>query len=126
MNQRDPHSEHPEDLPWNDVPGDSAVVTGTEEPTPAEVVGEDGDEHDLTTPRSRGFEDGYRRDTLTERLAQEEPESRLHTASDPETELQGPPLSGGDVFVGESLERQQAGPSDDLAAEDAAIHIRRE
>jgi len=126
MNEREPNSEHPEDFPWNDVPGDSAVITGTEEPAPAEVVGEDGDEHDLTTARDRGFEDRYHRDTLSERLAEEEPESRLRQAPDREAELQGPRRAGGDVLLGESQDANKAGRSDELAAEDAAIHITQE
>lgn len=126
MNEREPNSEHPEDFPWNDVPGDSAVVTGTEEPAPAEVFGEDGDEREVTTARDRRSEDMYHRDTLDERLAEEEPESRLRQAPDREAELQGPPRSGGDVLVGESGDKQQVGRTDDLAAEDAAIHIRHE
>ena len=53
MSEREPNSEHPEDFPGNDVPGESAGITGTQEPAPAEVVGEDGNEHDLTTARDR-------------------------------------------------------------------------
>jgi hypothetical protein len=126
MNEREPNRQHPEDFPWNDVPGDSAVVSGREEPPPAEVVGEDGDEHDLTSHRNSAFEDRYHHDTLNERLAEEEPESRLTPAPDKVAELQGPGLAGGDVLLSESSREKQSGSSDELAAEDAAIRIRQE
>lgn len=124
MNARKANSEHPEDFPWNDVPGDSAVISGTEEPAPAEVVGEDGNEHDLTADRVLSRKGRYQRDTLSERLAEEEPESRLQEAPDREAELQGPRRGGGDVLLGEPNDKNQEGRPDDLAAEDAAMHIR--
>jgi len=36
------------DLPWNDEPADRDVVPGTEEPDPAEVEGDEGDEVDVS------------------------------------------------------------------------------
>ena len=125
MSDRHSDTEHPEDFPWNDVPGDSSVISGTEEPAPAEVVGDDGDEHDLTTARDGSHPDRYHRDTLTERLAEEEPEPGLHGRPDRGAELQGPVRGGGDVLLGETREKTPTTGSDDLAAEDAAMHIRR-
>ena len=37
------------DAPWNDAPADSDAIPGTEEPDPAEVVGEEGEEYDLAS-----------------------------------------------------------------------------
>ena len=71
MADRDPVTPHPEDLPWNDVPADSDVVLGTEEPDPAEVVGDEGEEVDVSY---RGARDLDHHDTLDERLAEEEPD----------------------------------------------------
>ena len=122
MNERRTHSQHPEDLPWHDVPADSAVIPGTEEPVPAEVVGEDNEEYDQASPRSRDSDEPYHRDTLGERLAEEEPESRLGPTAEPDTEFQGAE-PGGDVLLAESEDAEEAGRSDRLAAEDAAIHL---
>lgn len=125
MNDRHGDSEHPEDFPWNDVPGDSAVISGTEEPTPAEVVGDDGDEHDLTIARDRRHPDRNHRDTLSERLAEEEPESFLHLRPDRQAALQAPVRGGGDVLLGETRDKTQPTGADDISAEEAAVHIRR-
>jgi hypothetical protein len=119
MNERRSHSQHPEDLPWNDVPADSDVIPGTEEPAPAEVFGEDNEEYDPTSSRVR--DDTYHRDTLAERLAEEEPESRLGPTAERDTEFQGAE-PGGYVLLAETEDADQTG-SDDLAAEDAAIHV---
>jgi hypothetical protein len=116
--------QHPEDSPWNDAPADSGAVA--EQPSPAEVVGDEGDELDVSAGQP-GPGDPYRRDTLSERLAEEEPEARLGDgAADPEAELQAAP-AGSDTTVSEVGEPED---SDELggelpAAEDAAIHIRR-
>ena len=121
MNERRSHSQHPEDLPWNDVPADSDVIPGTEEPAPAEVFGEDNEEYDQASPHPRD-PDTYHRDTLSERLAEEEPESRLGRTAEPDSEFQGAE-PGGYVLLAETEEDEQAGGSDELAAQDAAVHV---
>jgi hypothetical protein len=122
MNERRSHSQHPEDLPWNDVPADSDVIPGTEEPPPAEVVGEDNEEYDQASPRPRASDETYHRDTLTERLAEEEPESRLGPTAERDAEFQGAE-PGGYVLLAETEDTDQDGGSDELAAEDAAVHV---
>src|ERR1700730_9375555 len=67
MNGRRTNSQHPEDLPWNDVPEDSSVIPGTEEPAPAEVFGDDDEEHDVAGQAPPDPDDQYRRRTLRER-----------------------------------------------------------
>ena len=63
---------HPEDLPWNDEPGDTLAWPASREPEPAEVDGgEDGDERDASQPVVDDS-DLNRRQTLDERLAAEE------------------------------------------------------
>jgi hypothetical protein len=112
-----------QDMPWNDVPSDSDVVPGREEPDPAEVMqGEDDDAetHDLAAPRTL---DPDHIDTLDERLAEEEPERPLRGKSEPEgRELQATERGGDDVYVGED-EDDSDEPMGDAAAEDAAIHV---
>lgn len=82
------------DLPWNDVPADSDVIEGTEEPDPAEVEGDEGEEVDVSRPPIADISAQYRRDTLDERLAEEVPD-RLVAEDD----------------------------DDDEAAEEAALHV---
>lgn len=124
MAEPDPGGTHPEDLPWNDVPADSDVVIGTEEPDPAEVVGDDGEEVDVSDPALRGGVDAYHRDTLDERLDEEEPDRAGH-AQEPEAgEFQAPEGGSADLYV-EPGEPDQTEPGDAAveAAEDAAMHI---
>ena len=113
------------DSPSRDVPADSDVIAGTEEPDPAEVVGEEGEEHDLTSRRLDEPTDAYHRDTLDERLAEEEPEAPLRGQSDAEPgALQAPESGGDDVVLGES-DPDDDDP-DELGAEEAAIHLQPE
>jgi hypothetical protein len=125
MPGRDPETTHPEDLPWNDVPADSDVVFGSEEPDPAEVEGDEGEEVDVSRPASLDPADEYRRDTLDQRLAEEEPDRAAQEQQPEVGELQAPE-SGDDVVALETGEADQtepgAGPN--AAAEDAAVHIR--
>lgn len=115
---------HPEDLPWNDVAADSDVPPGSSEPDPAEVVGDDDDAEDIAAHRVPDPYEKYRPETLDERLAEEEPEATLGSDRDPEAgELQAPEQGGGDVERGD--EDGTDGLSDEPAAEDAAVHIRR-
>lgn len=121
-----PDRETAADSPWRDVPADSDVISGTEEPDPAEVVGEEGDERD---PVSRSLDepkDIYQRDTLDERLAEEEPEASLRGQADLEAgQLQAPERGGDDVLVEES-DPDPDDDGDELGAEDAAIHLQSE
>ncbi|HEY7927701.1 MAG: hypothetical protein ACHQ06_00725 [Candidatus Dormibacteria bacterium] len=124
MAGRDPTTSHPEDLPWNDVPADSDVVLGTEEPDPAEVEGDEGEEVDVSRP-ARLDADEYRRDTLDQRLAEEEPD-RAAQQQEPEPGEFQAPESGSDDLALETGEADQAEPGEagGEAAEDAAVHIR--
>lgn|SRR5487761_37566 len=127
MNDRPPESEHPEDMPWNDVPADSDVVFGTEEPDPAEVVGDEGEERDVSHPRMSDQESAYHRDTLDQRLAEEEPE-RWSVEADAEAGgLQAPEEGEPGLFLdrGEP-DSDEPRRADDESAEEAAIHVRDE
>src|SRR4029077_4041406 len=100
MSDRSPTNVPAGDLPWNDVPADSDVVPGTEEPDPAEVEGDEGDEVDVSHPPVPDISLKYQQETLDERLAEEVPD-RTPLEQDPAAgELQG-----------------GAGGGDDLAAE---------
>lgn len=113
---RDPGSAHQDELPWNDVPADSDVVPGSEEPAPAEVIGDGGRERDLAAPPSR---DAYHRDSLDERLAEEEPEHGAGRTAEPGAgELQDPERGGEDVLRGEPDDGEE------LPAEEDAVRIR--
>jgi hypothetical protein len=114
------------DAPWLDVPADSDVIPGTEEPDPAEVVGEDGDERDLASARLDEPFDPYQRDTLDERLAEEEPEATLRGIPAAQAgELVAPEDAGDDVTLAED-DPDADDEVVDLGAEDAAVHIRDE
>jgi len=111
------------DAPWTDVPADSDVIPGTEEPDPAEVVGDDGDERDLASAQLDQSQDAYRRDTLDERLAEEEPEVVLRGIPAAQAgELVAPEDAGDDVVVGEA-DPDDDDEVDEPGAEDAAMHI---
>ena len=85
-------SDHPEDLPWNDTPSGSDALPGSDEPAIAEVVGDEDDPAQLDLsldPRVQDL-DEYHRDTLDERLAEEEPDVAA-AAQEPEAgALQAP------------------------------------
>jgi hypothetical protein len=124
MAGRDPHTTHPEDLPWNDVPADSDVVFGTQEPDPAEVEGDEGEEVDISRPAPIDPSAEYRQETLDQRLAEEEPD-RAVLAQEPEAGEFQAPESGADDVSAEAGEPDQAEPGEAgvEAAEDAAIHV---
>jgi hypothetical protein len=111
------------DAPWLDVPADSDVIPGTEEPEPAEVVGDEGDEHDIATPRVDESRDSYQRDTLDERLAEEEPEAVLRGEPDAEAGALVAPIDADDDATLGEKDADADDEVDDLAAEDAAVHI---
>ncbi|MGA8014615.1 MAG: hypothetical protein WCB85_01710 [Candidatus Dormiibacterota bacterium] len=120
-----PDQEHPEDLPWNDVPADSDVVVGSEEPDPAEVVGDEGQEVDVSHPEPPMAQDRYRRDSLDERLAEEEPDRAL-AAADPEAgDIQAAESEQDDLSLdlGEPDQDEDLDHAADQAAEESAIHI---
>jgi hypothetical protein len=125
MAGREPDTEHPEDLPWNDIPADSDVVFGTEEPDPAEVEGDEGEEVDVSRPSSPDSAAKYQRDTLDQRLAEEEPDRAAQEQAPEAGELQAAESGADDVSV-DSGEADQTEPGDvgDEAAEDAAVHMR--
>jgi hypothetical protein len=117
-------TEHPEDLPWNDVPADSDVPS-SEEPDPAEVVGDQDDpaRRDLSQPRTHDLDEN-RRETLDERLAEEEPDRAARTEEPEAGGLQSPESGGSDV-EGELGEPDQDDPAEreDLPAEEAAVRV---
>jgi hypothetical protein len=117
MTDRGPRDPEDQDLPWNDAPADSDAPPGTEEPDPAEVVEDDDGGAVDSTDDPRLDADFYHRDTLDERLAEEEPERAPR--GDPAPEAGELVASGsGDESVGIAT-----GEDDDLGAEDAAIHL---
>ncbi|HKS00004.1 MAG TPA: hypothetical protein VJU79_10875 [Candidatus Dormibacteraeota bacterium] len=110
--------QHPEDLPWNDVPADDEALPGTIEPDPAEVMGDAENARDLSSPPQPG--EG---ESLEERLAEEEPD----TPQRPDTAEDAPELMAGeegeeDVAEGEPDSYDPA-EAEERAAEDAAMHI---
>lgn len=122
-------SEHPEDLPWNDAPADSDAPLGSGEPDAAEVVGDEDDPamEDLSLEARLHDVDEYRRDTLDERLSEEEPDRAAQAAQPEAGELQAPEAGDDDITLqrGESdqLDSEDVDPE---AAEDAAVHVIRE
>jgi hypothetical protein len=126
MSDRDPRNVPALDLPWNDVPADSDIVPGTEEPDPAEVVGDDGEEVDVSHPRIPDIAAKYRRETLNERLAEEVPDVAARQDDPLAGEFQAAQSDEDDLTIarGEPDDPYAVG-EDDEAAEDSAIHIRR-
>lgn len=121
------------DLPWNDVPADSDVVPGTEEPDPAEVEGDEDDdaEVDVSHPATPDVYAKYRPDTLDERLAEELPDRTLSEQDEEAGGIQAAEMEGGEDDI--SLDLGEVGiddaeDDDETAedAEDAAIHIKPE
>jgi hypothetical protein len=120
-------SEHPEDLPWNDAPADSDAPFGSGEPDPAEVVGDEDDPaiEDASLAGRLHDVDEYRRETLDERLSEEEPD-RAARSQGPETgELQAPETGDDDIALqrGEPDLFDAVDEDDDESAEDAAVHV---
>lgn len=118
-------TDHPGDLPSNDSPADSDAPLGSAEPDPAEVTGDEDDPalEDASLQGRLHDVDEYRRDTLDERLSEEEPD-RAAGAEEPEAgELQAPESGDDDIALlrGESDEFDSEEPDDD--AEETAIHL---
>ena len=115
---------HPEDLPWNDEPGDTLAWPAGREPEPAEVEGDDGDEDDRSQ-RPIDDSDLNRRQTLDERLRAEVPDRLRHEQSRRSWQTLQEGETGED-----DVEEAEPDPDaiydeeeDDLPAEEAAIHI---
>lgn len=110
-----------QDMPWNDVPADDDAPLGAIEPDPAEVLqDEDGEPtRDLEATREH---DPYRRDTLDERLSEEEPEAPRGVRGEAAgVQVIDPGGAGGDAELGEPDD--EFAPGQEPAAEDAAVHI---
>ena len=119
-------TDHPEDLPSNDAPADSDAPFGDGEPDPAEVTGDEDDPaiRDASLAGRLHDVDEYRRETLDERLGEEEPD-RAAQAQEPEAgELQAPESGDDDIALlrGEP-DRMDSFGDDDESAEDAAVHV---
>ena len=120
-------TEHPEDLPWNDVQADSDVFPDSEEPGPAEVVGDEDDpaKRDLSYKEHRPGEDVYR-DTLDERLSEEVPDRTLEEQEPEAPEFDAPEEREAEDFEAPVAERDTGTDpveKEDLPAEEAAMHV---
>jgi hypothetical protein len=119
-------TEHPDDLPWNDAPADSDAPLGSGDPDPAEVSGDEDDPaiRDASLAGRLHDVDEYHRDTLDERLSEEEPD-RAAQSQEPEAGALQAPESGDDdiaLLAGEP-DRLDSFEAEDESAEDAAIHV---
>jgi len=107
------------DLPSDDSPDDDAIIPGASEPDPAEVVGSDDSPRDLA---AHEFNDPNVRETLDERLAEEEPDRPERSHSQDAVQL----ILGDD---GVDMDADTAEGDDDgdddggLGTEEAAVHI---
>ena len=119
-------TEHPEDLPWNDTPADSDAPLGSGEPDPAEVSGDEDDPalRDASLAGRLHDVDEYRRETLDERLSEEEPDRAAQLGEPEAGALQAPEAGDDDIALlrGEP-DRMDSFVDDDESAEDAAVHV---
>jgi hypothetical protein len=113
------------DLPWNDAPADDDLPGGVEEPAPAEVVGDEDDPaiRDEATPTVPDPAQKYVQETLDQRLSEEEPDRVNAVSTDGAGELVDPRVGGGDVQRAERDQADGTAPVEELAAEDAAMHV---
>jgi hypothetical protein len=116
----DPSGAHPEDLPWNDVPADDEALPGTIEPDPAEVVGDDASARDHA---ARRVLDPNRRESLDERLAEEEPDRPAGRAQSPEAGGLVDAADEDDGVAQAEPDVEDPAEPEEAAAEDAAVHI---
>lgn len=124
MSKRDPRNVPAGDLPWNDVPADSDVVPGTEEPDPAEVEGDEGEEVDVSHPPIPDPSLKYQTESLDQRLAEEVPD-RATLEHDPEAgEFMAADSDEDDLSLEQGEGDEPELDDADEAAEDAAVHIR--
>ena len=127
MSEQFPRNVPEGDLPWNDVPADSDVIPGTEEPDPAEVEGDEDDDAriDASHPPTPDPYLKYQRESLDQRLSEEVPDRPAHEQDREVRGIQAALSDEGD----DSLDLAEAGDADewdddaDEAAEEAAIHI---
>lgn len=103
------------DLPSNDVPDDDGAM----EPDPAEVVGSDDAPRDLA---ARRINDPNVRESLDERLAEEEPDRPVRAGPDDAVQLIAND-DGEDVDADEAEDDDDADAQSELGAEEAAVHI---
>jgi hypothetical protein len=119
-------TEHPEDLPWNDAPADSDAPLGSGEPDPAEVSGDEDDPaiRDASLAGRLHDVDEYRRETLDERLNEEEPDRAAHLQEPEAGALQAPENGDDDIALlrGEP-DLLDSVDKEDEPAEDAAVHV---
>ena len=120
-------TEHPEDLPWNDVQADSDVFPDSNEPDPAEVEGDEDDpaQRDRSYHERRPGEDYYR-DTLDERLREEVPDRTLEEQEPEAPEFDAPELREAEDFqapVAEHDTGEDPVEAEVLPAEEAALHV---
>ncbi len=113
-------TEHPEDLPWNDAPADSDSPAGPLEPDPAEVVGDIDDARDLS---GRPIQDPNQRETLDQRLAEEEPELPLGRTPAPEAPQLMAGETGEDEIRPAEADTEDPARAENLPAEEAALHV---
>ena len=119
-------TEHPEDLPWNDTPADSDAPFGSGEPDPAEVSGDEDDPaiRDSSLASRLHDVDEYRRETLDERLSEEEPDTATRAEEREAGALQAPESGDDDIALLRGEPDQSDSDDDsDQAAEDAAVHV---
>ncbi len=107
------------DLPSGDVPDDDAIISGAMEPDPAEVVGSDDNPRDLA---EHEFNDPNVRETLDERLAEEEPDRPVRRRPDGAVQVISDD-DGADVDAEEAEHDDDEDRHDDLGAEEAAVRI---
>lgn len=106
-------------LPSNDSPDDDALVPGASEPDPADVVGDDDNPRDLA---GHPINDPNVRESLDERLSEEEPDTAASAEPDDAVQL----ILGEDNEDDEADEAEGDDDEDDaseLGAEEAAVHI---
>jgi hypothetical protein len=105
------------DKPWDDSPDDDAAIEDALEPDPAEVVGSD------ESPRDRAahpINDPNVRESLDERLAEEDPDRPVHARAGDAVQL----ILGADDEDADEAEGDDDGDDQsDLDAEEAAVHL---
>lgn len=106
------------DLPSADAPDDEDFGPQALAPDPAEIVGEDDAPRDLA---ARETNDPNVRETLDERLAEEEPDRPVRKGPDDAVQL----ILGDDGrdVEADTAEGDDDGDQSELGAEEAAVHI---
>ncbi len=107
------------DLPSDDEPDDDAVIPDAMEPDPAEVVGDDDAPRDLA---ARRINDPNVRESLDERLSEEEPDRPVRRKSGDAVQVIADD-DGEDIEADETESEDEDDDQSDLGAEEAAVHI---